>query len=321
MTEENKIAHKPSTIKELLSGDKFKGQIALALPRHLKPDRFIRIALTALTRTPKLMECSPESLFKCLLDLSALGIEPDGRRAHLIPYGNTATLILDYKGIAELVLRSGEVSKLHADIVCENDVFEYDRGEIKAHKIDFRKPRGAMFASYALALMKDGTEACQVLAKEEVDAVRKRSRACGSGPWVTDYNEMAKKTAFRRLSKWLPLSPELREKVDTDEDASVADVVTVGAPKRAQIVAPENATAYADDLPMGDGAGEPPPFSDATLLGDDEAKQRADFIKRLDAAENSTPKKFERACVAAGFPIEGWRELTTEQMRMIVAAL
>ena len=29
------------------------------------------------------------------------------------------------------------------------------------------------------------------------------------GPWKTDWTEMAKKTAFRRVSKWLPLSAEI----------------------------------------------------------------------------------------------------------------
>lgn len=212
------------TIRSLLESEGFRQQIARALPRHLTPDRFIRVSVTAMMRTPELAECDQASFFNALLSLSQLGLEPDGRRAHLIPFFNKkrgvyeCQLIVDYKGLVELAMRSGTIATIHADVVCENDVFQYDRGEIKTHAIDFRRPRGAMYAVYALVRMKDGTERAEVLSLAEVEAVRQRSKAGGFGPWATDYNEMAKKTAFRRLSKWLPLSPEYRDALDYDAD-------------------------------------------------------------------------------------------------------
>jgi hypothetical protein len=54
------------------------------------------------------------------------------------------------------------------------------------------------------------------MSRDEIEAVRKRSRAANAGPWVTDWNEMAKKTVFRRLSKWIPLSSEYRDALDAD---------------------------------------------------------------------------------------------------------
>lgn len=224
---------KPATIRDLIGGDQFRQQVALALPRHMTPERFTRVALTALNRTPKLADCSRESLFQCLLDLSAMGLEPDGRRAHLIPYGDKCTLVIDYKGKVELLMRSGEVSSIHADTVCAADTFEYNLGEITQHKIDFRKPRGDVFAVYCIVKLKDGTTKAEVMSKDDVEAVRARSRSGKSGPWVTDWSEMAKKTVFHRCSKWLPLSPELRDKLEKDDefqpidvDATVEDVTT-----------------------------------------------------------------------------------------------
>lgn len=215
-----------ATIKSNLEGEAFKLAVAKVLPKHLTADRFVRVALTAMTRTPKLASCDQASFFQCLLTLSQLGLEPDGRRAHLIPFENRkrgcveCQLIVDYKGLAELAMRSGSVSNLHADIVCENDEFDYDRGELKKHKIDFRKPRGNVYAAYALCRFKDGSEKCDVMTWDEIEAIRNRSRAGNSGPWQTDWNEMAKKTVFRRLSKWLPLSPEYRDALDTDADTA-----------------------------------------------------------------------------------------------------
>ena len=218
-----------ATLKQTLTSEAMREQFARSLPSHLTPERFARIAITALTRTPKLLDCTPESLMRCLLDLSAFGLEPDGRRAHLIPYKDQCTLVIDWKGLAELAMRSGVIAKLHADVVCENDTFEYNLGAITCHKIDFRKPRGEVYAAYALAQTKTGEVFVSVLSKDEVEAVRKRSRSGTSGPWVSDWNEMAKKTAFRRLSKWLPLSAEFRDAQEKDDEMEreVRDVTPI----------------------------------------------------------------------------------------------
>lgn len=218
MSEEKQQLAKPqATLKDLISGDKFREQVALALPAHLTPERFSRIALNALQRTPKLQDCTQTSLFKCLLDMAAMGIEPDGRRAHLIPYGSEVTLILDYKGLLELVRRSGDVVSIRSELVCENDEFSWENGKI-THKIDWRKPRGEMQAVYAEAVLKSGETQTATMTKDEVEAIRKRSRASSSGPWVSDYGEMAKKTSLRRLCKLLPLSPEIADHVEKDQD-------------------------------------------------------------------------------------------------------
>lgn len=219
------------TIREYLSGDSFATEVAKVLPAVCTPQRFTRVALTTLTRTPKLAQCDQASFFRCLFDLAQWGLEPDGRRAHLIPFENRkrgvteCQLIIDYKGLVELVYRSGVVSSIHADVVRRGDVFTYNLGEISQHvpwflRIDDDKPKaaGEVYAAYARCVLKDGATKTEVLSHDEIDGIRKRSRAGQSGPWVSDWAEMAKKTAFRRLSKWLPLSAEVRDVMDRDDD-------------------------------------------------------------------------------------------------------
>lgn len=246
---------KPTTM-DLLKGDAFKERIMNALPKHLAPDRMVAVALTCINKTPKLAQCDQNSFFQAMLSLSQLGLEPDGRRAHLIPYGDQVQLIIDYKGLVELAMRSGQVSNIHADVVCENDVFEYDMGDIKVHKIDFKKERGEMYAAYSICTFKDGTRKCEVMSKSEIEKIRNRSRAGKAGPWVTDFNEMAKKTAFRRLSKWLPLSPELRDAFEKDDDVprDITNRVRSSSPL-ANIELPESTEL---DAERGDAAKEPP---------------------------------------------------------------
>jgi recombination protein RecT len=220
---ETQLAAKPSPrrdIRDFVEG--MRDQFKLALPKILTPERFTRVALTCINKNPKLLECTRDSLLACLLDCAALGIEPDGRRAHLIPYGKVCTLIIDYKGIAELVRRSGEISTLHCGIVYPADHFDYafGTGQFLNHKPAMsRDGKEKPVCVYSYVKLKDGQEDFDVMSIDDVDRIRKRSRAGNNGPWVTDFDEMAKKTVFRRHSKWLPLSPELREKIEKDDEA------------------------------------------------------------------------------------------------------
>jgi recombination protein RecT len=207
---------KQDSIQDLISSKDMQKQFALALPKHLTAERFARIAITAITKSPKLLACTKESLLSCLLDLSQLGLEPDGRNAHLVPYGNVCKLLIDYKGYVNLARRTGEVADIHADVVCQNDIFTYffGTGGNLVHR-PAMKDRGEV-------LLKDGSSSYEVMNKEEVEEIRERSKAKDDGPWITDWKEMAKKTVFRRHSKWLPISSELFKKaVEKDYDTPI----------------------------------------------------------------------------------------------------
>lgn len=240
------MANEPSTevatkkdLKGWLSSDSFKLSVSEALPRHVSADRFVRLAITASNKTPLLAKCTVPSILQCLMDLSAMGLEPDGRRAHLIPFKRKkqidgkwqewyeCQLIVDYKGLAELAYRSGNLAQVpRAEIVCENDEFEWVDGVVH-HKINYRQPRGDMYAVYSCVLLKGASEpSFCVMTLDEVEGIRARSKAKDSGPWVTDFFEMAKKTAFRRHSKWLPLSSEFHDADRMDYD-NLADADSV----------------------------------------------------------------------------------------------
>jgi len=231
MVNEVEKKDKNKTVRDLVM--QMRDQFSLALPRHITPDRFTRVALTALGKTPKLADCTRESLLACLMDCSQLGLEPDGRKAHLIPYGNQCTLIIDYKGLVDLARRSGDISYIHADVVCENDQFDYAYGSgAHLNHIPATTGRGKPTHAYSFVKLKDGSEDFCVMNVDEVDAIRGRSKAGKAGPWVTDWMEMAKKTVFRRHSKWLPLSSEFQEAIEKDFDVptDLIDPARVGKP-------------------------------------------------------------------------------------------
>jgi len=225
---ETTVTEKPKqqlTIKEQLNNPAVIEQIRKALPSHMSAERMARIALTAMTKVPKLAQCTPASFFKCLLDLSSWGLEPDGRHAHLIPYGQECTLILDYKGIVALSYRSGFVRNIHSDVVRTGDIFTYSLGKVLQHtpwafRLDAERPdsAGEVIAAYCIVELKDDACHHEGMTRSELDAIKNRSRAGNSGPWITDRTEMDRKSVFRRASKWLPISTEQVEAFDRDAD-------------------------------------------------------------------------------------------------------
>ena len=161
--------------------------------------RFLNCVGTQLNKVPKLQSCSPESIVSCALQCAEIGLMPNGIDAHLIPYGQTCTLIPDIKGLMRQLHHETDIT-CYAEVVCNNDNFSMINGQVE-HSIDYKMPRGDMYAVYAIATFKDGRKVCQVMTKDEVEDIKKRSKAGASGPWKTDYSEMAKKTILKRILK------------------------------------------------------------------------------------------------------------------------
>jgi recombination protein RecT len=163
-----------------------------------------------------------------------LGLEPGGALGHayLVPYKQTCTLIVGYRGLIELAHRSGEVSLVRAVVVHERDSFKLTEGfeQMLAHEPYLDGDAGALKYVYCVVVLKSGARWAEVMSRSQVDAIRARSQSANSGPWVTDYDEMAKKTAVRRALKYAPLSSERLERameVDSEDyiDGQVAEQV------------------------------------------------------------------------------------------------
>jgi recombination protein RecT len=212
---------KQTQIKDLL--ERAKPSIAAVLPKHLTPDRLLKIALACTSRTPLLLACNPQSLLLAVMQAAELGLEAGGLlgEAYLVPYKDKATLIVGYRGMIKLARQSGNLSSLEAHCVHANDAFEIEYGlENKlVHKPCMAGVPGDVVAVYAIARFKDGAIQVDVMTRAEVDVIRDRSKSGNDGPWKTDFEEMAKKTVVRRLCKYLPLSPELARAIE--HEASV----------------------------------------------------------------------------------------------------
>lgn len=214
------------SLKSLITTPAAQREIAKALPDHITTDRFTRAVLTAINRTPKLAQCSQSSFLEAMMTCSQLGLEPNGYDAHLVPYGTKCTLIADYKGLIKLAYQSGSVTNIEAAVVYDGDEFDYETckhkpwGWIAGSKR--LKHRGNPIGAYVIIHMKDGAIHRERMTTDEINAIRDRSPAGQSGPWVTDWDEMAKKTVYKRAAKWVPKSPHLQQALLVDDDASIA---------------------------------------------------------------------------------------------------
>lgn len=215
----------PQTIKDYINA--MSGEIAKALPQVMTPERFTRIALSAVSNTPKLGNCTPQSFLGAMMNAAQLGLEPNTPlgQAYLIPFENRKKGITEcqfqigYKGLIDLAYRSGEVKMIDAQTVYENDEFEYELGmdPVLKHK-PARTNRGNPIYFYATFKLTNGGQGFQVMSIEDVqEHAKKYSKTYNNGPWQTNFEEMAKKTVLKKLLKYAPLKTEFVNQVTSDE--------------------------------------------------------------------------------------------------------
>ncbi|MBN6186430.1 recombination protein RecT [Aneurinibacillus sp. BA2021] len=253
--QQNAAANKPATPEQTVAAylEKMKPEFDKALPAHMNADRLARVALTTIRTTPKLLECSIPSLMGAIVQAAQLGLEP-GLIGHcyIIPYGREAQFIIGYKGMIDLARRSGQIQNIYAHAVYEADHFEYELG---LHPKLEHKPaagrRGAMTYVYAVAHFKDGGYQFEVMDMEEIERRRSRSKASKNGPWVTDFEEMAKKTVIRHMWKYLPISIEIQQQAAQDETVR-RDITS--EPKSVYADTIEAEGVMAEDIPMAESA-------------------------------------------------------------------
>lgn len=235
MVEEQAVVVKTQArdVMSYLKTDAVRTAIAASCSKHVTPERLVRVACSAISRQPLLAQCTRESLYLALTNCGQLGLEPNLLgSAYLVPYKNRKTnvyeaqMIPGYRGLIELARRSGQIKTLAAYVVHERDEFSWQVGELPRHVryLGDEEP-GAMRLAWAFALFTDGAHQVEVMTRREIDATRARSRASDNGPWVTDYEEMAKKTVVRRLAKYLPLTIELAAALEADTAAEIDAVI------------------------------------------------------------------------------------------------
>ena len=209
----NEVAKRTAnTVKDFLT--KNKSAIAAAMPKGANYERFCRTVMNSITTVPAIGECTADSIFLSCIKAFSVGIEPNGptQEGYLVPFKDHGTakaqFMPSYRGLISLARRSGMVSLIYADIIREGDKYKVLRGTDPKLEHEPNLEGGKPLFFYSVAKMSDGSMDFEIMTVKEIDAIRKRSKCANTGPWVTDEEEMAKKTVLKRLIKRLPVSVE-----------------------------------------------------------------------------------------------------------------
>jgi recombination protein RecT len=231
-----KLGDRINTIGEIMKAT--SGRMLAALPKHVTPDRMIKVALNAIRRNPKLLECSAPSLFGAITEAATYGWEIGGilGHAYLVPFRNECQLIPGYKGLIDLCRRSGQVSTISMEVVHKGDEFSYSLGDDphihhRPNDKDTQRDKKPIIYVYAVVRLRDGGVQRSVWSTERVDAHKEQySKAWqwaetgdsnrGGGKkdsfWHTNWAAAAKKTVIRDMINrgLIPVSAEYRDVVD-----------------------------------------------------------------------------------------------------------
>ena len=266
--------------------------IPALLPRDIPLEQFLAGVWLELHQNPSLHECSPRSVASAMVKAATHALQP-GRDCHLIPFKNQgkleATFVPNYQGIILSLERSGKVKKAFAHAVYTADHFQVDYLEdVFSHRPCLTGNRGHRLCFYGCVILKDGTRHFEVMTLEQIEEIRKKAPRHESGPWASHYEEMGRKTALKRVAKYVRLSPQVQALLSAEEDREQHDPAPerlkelseelYGEPRRVPNFAreaPKVASAPPPLIHQSSSLDEPDNEGAMAIIGDIEATMRA----------------------------------------------
>lgn len=267
--------------------DMLEPAIRAALPEHVPFDRFRRIVLTAVQSDQALLKADPRALLTACLRAAQDGLMPDKREGVILMFKGQPAWMPMVAGLMKLARNSGEIASMQAQVVYRGEPFRVVLGdedrivhERVLEAVDAGQPP---IAVYAIATLRDGTRIHEAMTWKQVMKVKGASASGDKGPWGAWPDEMARKTALRRLLKRLPLS--------TDRDG---DRRLVQAVERVDEDHPRVAAQAAAGLLADEGGGRLDGL-EAQLAHPDPERAPAEM-------ENASEAELQRLAGDDGFP-------------------
>jgi recombination protein RecT len=171
----------------------------------ISAEKLVRVTLLAINTNPTLLTCSPESIYAAMLESARLGLEIGGSlpSAYLVPYKGKAQFQIGYRGMIELVIRTGSVKDVNVEYVHEGDTFQREMGiggkwtHIASN--DPKRESKPITHVYSEFLLPDDRIKRHVMTTEELnDHASRYSQAFKDGPWQTAWKQMAAKTVLKQ---------------------------------------------------------------------------------------------------------------------------
>lgn len=299
MNQRNKTPPPPMTIEKIARGekpetpiakfskvlDRMKPQLAMALPRHLNADRMARLALTQFSTNPALQECDSNSILGGLMTAAQLGLEIGvNGQAYLIPYKGRATLVPGWRGLVDLVNRSGRAT-VWTGAVFEGDTFDYALGDspFVKHKPGNEDDPDALLFVYAIGRVRDAQQpVIEVWSMPKIWKHRDRFNKVGRKHYSFEHPEMyARKIPLLQVLKYMPSSIELTTAMSLSDAADSGEGMVIDG-ETFVTPSPETVDGATGEITQGGGVSA----FDATLLAIENAGDAEAAALVLDAARS-----------------------------------
>ena len=191
----------------------------------------ISVAKLTLNKNPRLLQADKQSLMQTFMKAAQDGLYLDGKEAAAVQYGQSVQYIPMVEGIIKVLHNSGLIKTISAEVVYENDLFDYELGTAPkiTHKPLITGDRGKPICVYAVAVTTNEGEYYEVMNMADIEKCRQVSKASSSphSPWVKWFDQMAKKTVIHRIAKRLPKNDAISSVVKIDEDTDFKQAVNV----------------------------------------------------------------------------------------------
>lgn len=212
-----KAEKKDDALASFVKGDVFKERAMAALPKYIDQRHWLSAVLTSVRRNPDLLKCNVASVAAALMDCAHYGLTPGSSfgLAHLVPFKRECQLIIDFKGYIECAWRAAKII-IRARAIFTNDEYEYEDGltlKFRHRPTTTQKP-GDIVATYAIATMEDGRSNLYFLPRWKIDDIKAHAKSAKF--WGAYFEEMAIKSAVRRLWKYIPKTPEMISMAERD---------------------------------------------------------------------------------------------------------
>ncbi len=240
------LASDHKTFRDLMMSPGVQEKLVASAAKGLDLDRLRELAISTVTRSPDLQKCTAASIVSGLIKAAQFGLELGGpaAEAYLVPFYNStvgateALMIPGYRGLIKLVLQSGEVESITAQVVYRGEECGIELGDnpsirhipsLTTERIDAN-----IIAAYMVARMKNGRNVVELMTRKDIERIRASSKAKNAMAWTDWWGEMARKSVVRRGLKYLPMQTNAKMLIEEEDSqlSSTSDDLDSAIPVR-----------------------------------------------------------------------------------------
>jgi recombination protein RecT len=213
--------------------EKRKDLLGVGIPGHMTVEREIRTATVMLMQSKKLQQATPQSFYVAVSVAINSGIGLGNGKGYLVPYKQTVSFVPGWKGLVDLVNRSGRASAW-TGVVHKGDEFEYALGDspFLKHKPGDNEDHQDITHYYAIGRVK-GSDWPHIVVWSVNKVVRHLNtynKVGGEHYALKNDDNMdayGRKVVLLQVIKYLPTSQEIDNAIAADKAHAAGKNVTI----------------------------------------------------------------------------------------------